>query len=46
MARGVRRSRATEEEECYFISVADTMVELLLIFVILLLYFARQLQQK
>lgn len=45
-ARGVRRSRTTEEEESYFISMADMMVGLLFIFIILLLYFALQFQQK
>jgi flagellar motor protein MotB len=45
-ARGVRRSRSTEEEESYFISMADMMVGLLFIFIILLLYFALQFQQK
>ena len=44
--RGIRRSRSTEEEESYFISMADMMVGLLFIFIILLLYFALQLQQK
>lgn len=47
MARqGVRRSRGAEEEESYFISMADMMVGLLFIFIILLLYFALQFQQK
>lgn len=45
-ARGVRRSRAAEEEESYFISMADMMVGLLFVFIILLLYFALQFQQK
>ncbi|HCB76916.1 MAG TPA: hypothetical protein DEP91_12225 [Sphingomonas bacterium] len=45
-ARGVRRSRAEEEEESYFISMADMMVGLLFVFIILLLYFALQFQQK
>ena len=44
--RGVRRSRAAEEEESYFISMADMMVGLLFVFIILLLYFALQLQAK
>jgi len=44
--RGVRRSRGEEEEESYFISMADMMVGLLFIFIILLLYFALQFQQK
>lgn len=45
-ARGVRRSRGVEEEESYFISMADMMVGLLFVFIILLLYFALQFQQK
>lgn len=45
-ARGVRRSRHVEEEESYFISMADMMVGLLFIFIILLMYFALQFQQK
>lgn len=45
-ARGVRRSRTAEEEESYFISMADMMVGLLFVFIILLLYFALQFQQK
>lgn len=45
-SRGVRRSRAAEEEESYFISMADMMVGLVFVFVILLLYFALQFQQK
>ena len=45
-ARGVRRSRVVEEEESYFISMADMMVGLLFVFIILLLYFALQYQQK
>lgn len=45
-ARGVRRSRADEEEESYFISMSDMMVGLLFVFLILLLYFALQFQQK
>lgn len=45
-ARGVRRSRGHEEEESYFISMADMMVGLLFVFLILLLYFALQFQQK
>lgn len=44
--RGVRRSRQEEEEESYFISMADMMVGLLFVFIILLLYFALQFQQK
>ena len=42
--RGVRRSRGHEEEESYFISMADMMVGLLFVFLILLLYFALQFQ--
>jgi flagellar motor protein MotB len=45
-ARGVRRSRRAEEEESYFISMADMMVGLLFVFIILLMYFAMQFQQK
>ena len=45
-ARGIRRSRSEEEEESYFISMADMMVGLVFVFVILLLYFALQFQQK
>lgn len=45
-ARGVRRSYGVEEEESYFISMADMMVGLLFVFIILLLYFALQFQQK
>lgn len=41
----VRRSRSEEEEESYFISMADMMVGLLFIFIILLLYFALQFRQ-
>ena len=44
-ARGVRRSRGEEEEESYFVSMADMMVGLLFIFIILLLYFALQFRQ-
>lgn len=44
-ARGVRRSRSDEEEESYFVSMADMMVGLLFIFLILLLYFALQFRQ-
>ena len=44
-ARGVRRSRQEEEEESYFVSMADMMVGLLFIFIILLLYFALQFRQ-
>jgi chemotaxis protein MotB len=45
-ARGVRRSRGEEKEESYFISMSDMMVGLLFVFIILLLYFALQFQQK
>ena len=45
-SRGVRRSRGAEEEESYFISMADMMVGLVFIFIILLIYFAMQYQQK
>lgn len=44
-ARGVRRTRAEEEQESYFISMSDMMVGLLFIFIILLLYFALQFRQ-
>jgi chemotaxis protein MotB len=44
-ARGVRRSRHEEEEESYFVSMADMMVGLLFVFIILLLYFALQFRQ-
>lgn len=43
--RGVRRSRGEEEEESYFISMADMMVGLLFVFIILLLYYALQFRQ-
>lgn len=43
--RSLRR-RGEEEEESYFISMADMMVGLLFVFIILLLYFALQFQQK
>jgi chemotaxis protein MotB len=43
--RGVRRSRPAEEEESYFVSMADMMVGLLFVFIILLLYFALQFRQ-
>ena len=46
VARGVRRSRGDEEEESYFVSLSDMMVGLLFVFIILLLYFALQFQQK
>ena len=45
VSRGVRRSRSEEEEESYFISMADMMVGLLFVFIILLLYFALQFRQ-
>ena len=41
-----RRSRGAEEEESYFISMADMMVGLVFVFIILLIYFALQYQQK
>jgi flagellar motor protein MotB len=44
-SRGVRRSRGAEEEESYFVSMADMMVGLLFVFIILLLYFALQFRQ-
>jgi flagellar motor protein MotB len=44
-SRGVRRSRPQEEEESYFVSMADMMVGLLFVFIILLLYFALQFRQ-
>jgi len=37
-SRGVRRSRGEEEQESYFVSMADMMVGLLFVFIILLLY--------
>lgn len=40
--RGIRRSRADEEEESYFVSMSDMMIGLLFIFIILLVYFALQ----
>lgn len=42
----MRRRRHTEEGESYFMSMTDMMVGLLLIFIILLAYFALQLQTK
>jgi chemotaxis protein MotB len=45
MARGVRARRSDEEEESYFISMADMMVGLVFVFLILLLYFALQFRQ-
>jgi flagellar motor protein MotB len=44
-SRGIRRSRSEEEEESYFVSMADMMVGLLFVFIILLLYFALQFRQ-
>ena len=44
-SRGVRRSRGEEEQESYFVSMADMMVGLLFVFIILLLYFALQFRQ-
>lgn len=43
---GIRGRRGVEEEESYFISMADMMVGLVFIFIILLIYFAIQYQQK
>jgi flagellar motor protein MotB len=43
---GVRRSRGVEEEESYFVSMADMMVGLVFVFLILLLYFALQFRQE
>jgi outer membrane protein OmpA-like peptidoglycan-associated protein len=45
MEQGVRR-RPAEESESYFMSMTDMMVGLLLIFIILLVYFALNLQTK
>src|ERR1700710_2310664 len=44
-SRGVRSKRHSEEEESYFVSMADMMVGLLFVFIILLLYFALQFRQ-
>lgn len=44
-SRCVRRGRVEEEQESYFVSMADMMVGLLFIFIILLLYFALQFRQ-
>ncbi|MFC3175000.1 flagellar motor protein MotB [Novosphingobium bradum] len=41
-----RRGRHAAEEESYFISMADMMVGLVFVFIILLIYFALQYQQK
>ncbi|WP_246135290.1 OmpA/MotB family protein [Novosphingobium sediminis] len=41
-----RRGQSVEEEESYFISMADMMVGLVFVFIILLIYFALQYQQK
>lgn len=46
MATNSRRARHAEEEESYFISMADMMVGLVFVFIILLIYFALQYQQK
>lgn len=43
---GVVRRRHADEGESYFMSMTDMMVGLLLIFIILLAYFALQLQSK
>ncbi|MCB2051492.1 MAG: OmpA family protein [Novosphingobium sp.] len=45
-SQGIRRRRGEEEEESYFISMADMMVGLVFVFIILLIYFALQYQQK
>lgn len=46
MNMNTRRVRNAEEEESYFISMADMMVGLVFVFIILLIYFALQYQQK
>lgn len=46
MLEGRRRHRVPEESESYFMSMTDMMVGLLLIFIILLAYFALNLQTK
>jgi flagellar motor protein MotB len=46
MTRSSTRQIHTEEEESYFVSMADMMVGLLFVFIILLMYFALQFQQK
>lgn len=46
MIEGVVRRRPAEEGESYFMSMTDMMVGLLLIFIILLVYFALNLQTK
>lgn len=46
MAMNTRRNRSADEEESYFISMADMMVGLVFVFIILLIYFALQYQQK
>jgi Tfp pilus assembly protein PilV len=43
---GAVRRRPPEEGESYFMSMTDMMVGLLLIFIILLAYFALNLQSK
>lgn len=46
MIEGIARRRPPEEGESYFMSMTDMMVGLLLIFIILLVYFALNLQTK
>lgn len=46
MATRSSRPVMGEEEESYFVSMADMMVGLLFVFIILLMYFALQFQQK
>ena len=46
MIEGALRRRPPEESESYFMSMTDMMVGLLLIFIILLVYFALNLQTK
>lgn len=46
MMEGAIRRRPAEEGESYFMSMTDMMVGLLLIFIILLVYFALNLQTK
>jgi chemotaxis protein MotB len=46
MTINTRRNRSAEDEESYFISMADMMVGLVFVFIILLIYFALQYQQK
>ncbi len=44
-SRAIRRTRKEEDDESYFISMADMMVGLLFIFLILVLYFAMAFRQ-